>query len=229
MKLPSIFKNKETRQEVLQWPSSNHPKTQSFRAEEDIFKTVNSIYSDPLCLDSANGTFQLESWFTNSSAEIASFSGTESSEELDESVEMIIRGVRSDRLFFEPEDTSSILEVQEEEDDDENDDVFEENVVLAMESQDPYVDFKKSMEEMVEMHGMKDWESLEEMLEWYLKMNGKMNHGFIVGAFLDLLIEINFCDHGSFDHDDSSFMSASSSFSSHPSPPSPFSQINKTG
>ncbi|XWS56049.1 hypothetical protein CRYUN_Cryun09bG0053300 [Craigia yunnanensis] len=54
-----------------------------------------------------------------------------------------------------------------------------------MESQDPYVDFRKSM---VEAHGLKDWEGLEELLCWYLRANGKGNHGYIVGAFVDLLV-----------------------------------------
>lgn len=38
---------------------------------------------------------------------------------------------------------------------------------------------------------MKDWECLEELLGWYLRMNGEMNHGFIVSAFVDLLMGIS--------------------------------------
>lgn len=62
--------------------------------------------------------------------------------------------------------------------------------VMSMDSDDPYSDFRKSMEEMVEAHGMKDWESLEELLSWYLRVNGKKNHGFILGAFVDLLVSL---------------------------------------
>ncbi|URE40902.1 atofp18 ofp18 [Musa troglodytarum] len=56
-----------------------------------------------------------------------------------------------------------------------------------MESEDPYRDFRLSMEEMVVAHGLRDWERLEELLVWYLRVNGKKTHGFIVGAFVDLL------------------------------------------
>lgn len=63
-------------------------------------------------------------------------------------------------------------------------------MILAMESDDPYGDFRRSMEEMVEIHGVKDWECLEELLGWYLRVNGKKNHEFIVGAFVDLLVDL---------------------------------------
>ncbi|KAL0299125.1 UNVERIFIED_CONTAM: Transcription repressor OFP13 [Sesamum radiatum] len=104
------------------------------------------------------------------------------------SLEAIMQGVRSsERLFFEPGETSSILKEPE---------IsgraallpFKESVALALESDDPYLDFKKSMQEMVESHGLKEWDCLEELLGWYLRMNGKNNHGFIVGAFVDLLV-----------------------------------------
>ncbi|KAK4337719.1 hypothetical protein RND71_042206 [Anisodus tanguticus] len=231
-----------------QWPSCAHPKTLSFRANDNnnIFKTIHSIFLDPSTDHHHDGVLEIEttpeSWFTNSS-ESASFS-TESDELLPtgEPLEMIIKGVRSERLFFEPNCTSSlildktarctklplcagseerpdhkgllyatlpcisalILDEQQKEssenqepkklqDDDDGDQElpFKESVALAMESEDPYLDFKKSMEEMVETHEIKDWESLQELLGWYLKMNGKINHGFIIGAFVDLLIEFS--------------------------------------
>lgn len=78
------------------------------------------------------------------------------------------------------------------------------------------------MEEMVESHGLKDWECLEELLGWYLRVNGKKNHGFIVGAFIDLLVGLassspsssssSSCSHD--EHSTTSFSSAVSSFSS---------------
>lgn len=121
-------------------------------------------------------------------------------------VETLIRGLRSEteRLFFKPGETSSILEEAKE-----GGFPFKESVVLSMESQDPYVDFRKSMEEMVEAHGVKDWDAFEELLCWYLRVNGKSNHGYIVGAFVDLLVPL-------------AFASSSSSSSSH-SPSSPLS------
>jgi len=195
LKLPSLFKTKEISQRKQHpWqflPSCGHPKTLSFRvggaADDDIFKTVNSVFFD----QTENIIETPKSWFTTSS-ESASFS-TESEEYYcyndGESLETLVRGVKSERsserLFFEAEDTSSILEKAKA-----NDFPFKESVVLAMDSEDPYEDFKRSMEEMVESHGVKDWEGLEELLSWYLKVNGKNNHGFIVGAFVDLLISL---------------------------------------
>ncbi|XP_010262945.2 PREDICTED: transcription repressor OFP13 [Nelumbo nucifera] len=177
MKLPSIFKGKDIKAS-WQWPSCKHPKTLSFRAGEDMFKTVNSVFFDP-----GDMTTTPESWFTNSS-ESGSFS-TASEDSRGESLEMVIRGLRSERLFFEPGETNSILEESKP-----GEFPFKESVVLAMESQDPYVDFRTSMEEMVEAHGLKDWECLEELLGWYLRVNGKKTHGFIVGAFIDLLLSL---------------------------------------
>ncbi|KAL0322080.1 UNVERIFIED_CONTAM: Transcription repressor OFP13 [Sesamum calycinum] len=133
-----------------------------------------------------------ESWFTNSSECASTFSADEHSDDNNNfespSLEAIMQGVRSsERLFFEPGETSSILKEPE---------IsgraallpFKESVALALESDDPYLDFKKSMQEMVESHGLKEWDCLEELLGWYLRMNGKNNHGFIVGAFVDLLV-----------------------------------------
>ncbi|XP_060184603.1 transcription repressor OFP13 [Lycium barbarum] len=226
-----------------QWPSCAHSKTLSFRANDNnnnIFKTINSIF-----LDSStdhhhhhNGVLDIEttpeSWFTNSSKS-ASFS-TESDETSEPLMEMIIKGARSDRLFFEPNCTSSLIldeqkvsqdqnqetekleqEIQEDDDDGDQELPFKESVALALESDDPYLDFKKSMEEMVDTHEIKDWESLQELLGWYLKMNGKINHGFIIRAFVDLLIQFsppNNCNSDSI----TCYSSAASSFSAPSSP-----------
>lgn len=199
-----------------------------------MFKTVNSVYFDPLAILETLET--PESWFSNSSESSASFS-TESEEHIsssaggpgEESLEMIVRGIRSsERLFFEPGDTSSILEEAKCSSSSSNEVLgfppLKESVVLAMESEDPYMDFKSSMQEMVETHGLKDWESLEELLGWYLKMNGKKNHGFIVGAFVDLLLGLV---SSSSSDNSSSFLSPSSSFSTLSSPLSPAVQIQK--
>ncbi|URE04288.1 atofp18 ofp18 [Musa troglodytarum] len=156
------------------WPSCKHPKTSSFREVEGdaAYKTVNSVYVE-----------STESCFTRSSAEQESFS-TVSDGSGGGSVETVVRGLRSDRLFFEPGgDTSSILEEAKG-----GVSPFEGSVVLAMESEDPYRDFRRSMEEMVAAHGLNDWERLEELLVWYLKVNGKKTHRFIAAAFVDLLV-----------------------------------------
>ncbi|OWM87663.1 transcription repressor OFP13 [Punica granatum] len=227
--LPALFssKNRAETGQPRQWASCKHPKTLSFRAGDDnggegIFKTVNSIFFDP----SMNGIRGLDghspeaaSWLFTSTSESASYS-TEVSEDLvaDESLEVLVRGARSDRLFFEPQgDTSSIIGHPGSVD--ALVPPFKESVVLAMESENPYVDFRRSMEEMVESNGIKDWECLEELLGWYLRMNGKENHGFIVEAFIDLLLNLSkgtkddSCGGFNKNMEVTSFSSAASSFS----------------
>lgn len=144
------------------WPSCHQPKTHSFRTDETP-----------------------ESWFSNSS-ESPSFS-TASDESRTgagtggvDSVETVIQGVRlrSERLFYEPSELKLGTESP-----------YKETTVLSMESMDPFVDFRDSMEAMVETHGLKDWGSLEELLGWYLKANGESSHGYILGAFIDLLLK----------------------------------------
>ncbi|KAK1382721.1 Transcription repressor [Heracleum sosnowskyi] len=244
VRFPSMFKKRSNDQ--WQWPSScKHPATYSFRAagfenDDDLmFKTVNSIFLDPCISDQTLEDNPSYCWFTNSEYSDTS-EQAEDHENVDDELEQIIRGVRSDRLFFEPcnsilsTTTTSNAHVVEEVYDDDTlggttstnvcyNDVeelpFKESVVLAMESEDPYEDFKGSMLEMVESHGLKDWECLEELLEWYLKMNGKMNHGIIVQAFVDLLV-------GLASDDSTSFSSAASSFSTSSS--SPLSTTSRT-
>ncbi|XP_039045541.1 transcription repressor OFP15-like [Hibiscus syriacus] len=112
------------------------------------------------------------------------------SEPGDDPVETVIQGlVRSERLFFEPGETSSILQEAKPITSDEIL-PLKKSVVLSMESRDPFADFRNSMEEMVEANGLKGWEKLEELLCWYLKANGKAIHGCIVAAFVDLLVEL---------------------------------------
>ncbi|RDX74978.1 Transcription repressor OFP13, partial [Mucuna pruriens] len=142
----------------------------------------------------------------------------------EECLETVVRGVRrSERLFFEPLSTSSILE---------NKkrtrvgvgvipiplNLKESVVVVGVESDDPYGDFRRSMEDVVETYGVKDWKGLEELLGWYLRLNGKNNRGFIVLAFVDLLITLALptTSSDSPSHTFASYCSAVSSFASSP-------------
>ncbi|CAI0391203.1 unnamed protein product [Linum tenue] len=99
-------------------------------------------------------------------------------------VETVIRGLKQSdrrRLFSPDETSSSILRRKD------SSPTAEEEVALTLDSRDPFEDFKASMAEMVEAHALRDWESLEQLLGCYLKVNGRSNHGYIVGAFVDLL------------------------------------------
>ncbi|XP_027353034.1 transcription repressor OFP13-like [Abrus precatorius] len=174
MKLPSLLKNTQHNKPSSSWPwpSCHQPKTLSFRANtnDTTFNTINAAL-----LDATMDMLETSHSFFTVSPDSASFS-TASYED------SVIRGLRSDRLFFELDETSSILEAKA------RTLPFKDSVVLSMESQDPYVDFRKSMEEMVAAKCVKDWEGLQELLCWYLRVNGKSNHGYIVGAFVDLLV-----------------------------------------
>ncbi|XP_016445652.1 transcription repressor OFP13-like [Nicotiana tabacum] len=194
MKLSSLFKtsteSSSSYSPYWAWPlpACGKPKTVSFRAEaeaeaeENIFKTLNSTYQ-------VDHEFFSESErsFSNTTIDASDLSIGHQ-----DYIETIIRGLRleKERLFFEPEKTSSIIleEANKNINEDEGNLYFKESVVMALDSKDPFVDFRKSMEEMVEAHGIQDWENLEQLLTCYLKLNCKTNHGYIVGAFVDLLV-----------------------------------------
>ncbi|KAL9673510.1 hypothetical protein QQ045_029769 [Rhodiola kirilowii] len=130
-------------------------------------------------------------------SELAQDSGDEA-----EVLESVIRGVRSsNRLFFSPEKSNSILENTKDEDEDDHDHSACPNII-NMESGDPYMDYRTSMEEMVEAHQLRDWDLLEDLLGCYLMVNEKRNHLYIIRAFVDLVIS------------SSSFLGLSSSSSS---------------
>lgn len=67
-------------------------------------------------------------------------------------------------------------------------------VAVPTYSQDPYADFRRSMQEMVEARGFNDvrydWEYLQELLLCYLGLNPKNTHKFIAGAFADLIVSL---------------------------------------
>ncbi|CAH9135021.1 unnamed protein product [Cuscuta epithymum] len=122
----------------------------------------------------------------------------------DECVENVIKGVKSsERLFFQPGQAISFKPRKEDDEveaavKEEEECPIKESVALSMESMDPLLDFKRSMEEMVAAHHHDlGWEFLEELLTCYLKMNEKRNHGFIVGAFVDLLVSLSMASSSS--------------------------------
>ncbi|XP_057718728.1 transcription repressor OFP13-like [Arachis stenosperma] len=234
MKLPSLLKNtsassSSSSSSSWAWPSCHQPKTHSFRATKEIFKTyfdATVTAMDTLLLNTSEDSFFTVSPDSTSFSTTSDDDYTPSTKD-DSSLETVIRGLRhrSDRLFFDPDDGSSIIEAKS---------VtatgtagaswslplFKDSVALSMESRDPYVDFRKSMEEMVEAHGVKDWEGLEALLGWYLKVNGKSNHGYIVGAFVDLLVSLTLASSSSSTTSSSDSPSSSSSYS--PSSPLSF-------
>ncbi|XP_051221483.1 transcription repressor OFP14 [Lolium perenne] len=65
------------------------------------------------------------------------------------------------------------------------------NAAIVLFSVDPYTDFRRSMEDMIRMHhGQEfqplDWDFLEELLFYYLQLNDRSVHKYILKAFADL-------------------------------------------
>ncbi|XP_058748621.1 transcription repressor OFP16-like [Vicia villosa] len=91
--------------------------------------------------------------------------------------------------------------------------IFNGSVAVPTYSPDPYHDFRRSMQEMVEarpelMNDVKsNWDTLHELLLSYLALNPKSTHKFILGAFSDLIVTLM------------SFSSSNSSCSYPPPPP----------
>lgn len=173
----------------------------------EMYKTVNSVYqldyisADGSCFDDeeeeGQGVLELD--------DDDGFSTTTASEEWSEAVIRSLGRTSTDRFFVDPPGpaSNSILalspgkqsaaQADEAEEKPQSEPIastslVEESVAVAVDSEDPYGDFRASMEEMVAAHGLRGWEALEELLVWYLRINGKHNHALIVGAFVDLLV-----------------------------------------
>ncbi|KNA03672.1 hypothetical protein SOVF_206880 [Spinacia oleracea] len=206
---------------------TQEPKTSSFRIttmKDDIYKTINSVYFN----NDAEVVETPDSWFTNSSE-----SGSLSTNEYEHSsmsisgeshLEAIVRGAQhaDNRLFFDPgeSDSPKLKTDGTRETHSSEKQPFKKSVAMSLESNNPYEDFKKSMEDMVESLGVRDdWERLEELLRWYLKVNGRETHGYIINAFLDLLAGLQVVviaknDVHQISKSTTSFSSAASSLSS---------------
>ncbi|XP_074581083.1 uncharacterized protein LOC141837604 [Curcuma longa] len=161
------------------WPSCKHPMTDSFRKEDKQCDVNEALYE----LDSSEPCFS-----GSSEAECTSFSSESetSSAAAEAAVLAVAYGKGSNRLFFEPGRASSLAEEAAEIERLQ----FKGNFATELDSEDPYLDFRLSMEEVVMANGEMKVQWLEEMLCWYLKMNEKSYHGIIVEAFLDLLVTL---------------------------------------
>ncbi|XP_047084794.1 transcription repressor OFP13-like [Lolium rigidum] len=170
----------------------------------EMYKTVNSVYqldylsADGSCFgdEEEHGVLELEL-----DDDDDGFSTTTASEEWSEAVIRSLGRTSTDRFFVDPGPASnSIMALspgkslaaaatsEETAAPSEPSSLVEESVAVAVDSEDPYGDFRASMEEMVAAHGLRGWDALEELLVWYLRINGKHNHALIVGAFVDLLV-----------------------------------------
>lgn len=111
--------------------------------------------------------------------------------------EQVNQALASRRLSFEQEESCSILATAGF--------PFKECEVVAMETEDPYMELVNSMEEMLEVYGVKgdegklDWDCLENLLAWYLRVNSNKIQDFIVSAFVDVCFSL-LSSAGSDDH-----------------------------
>ncbi|KAK2648360.1 hypothetical protein Ddye_015849 [Dipteronia dyeriana] len=101
--------------------------------------------------------------------------------------------VASQRFFFTtPGSSNSIIESSSKSWN--NSPSVKDSVAVPTYSPDPYMDFRRSMQEMVEARGLVDiksnWDYLHELLLCYLALNPKNTHNFIIGAFADLLVSL---------------------------------------
>ncbi|KAL5220105.1 hypothetical protein ABZP36_024818 [Zizania latifolia] len=174
------------------WPFCKDPRTQSLRATPPPPSGARTIAS--IFLDSVESSFTASSARHDCSDSLSTVSEASAGAEAETDTAYdaaIVRGLirSSDRLLFDPSAsaTSSILEHKSSGDGD-GGEAFLGGVAVAFESEDPYVDFRASMEVMMAAHGIGDWSWLEEMLVWYLRANGKDTHAAIVAAFIDVIV-----------------------------------------
>ncbi|KAK4482279.1 hypothetical protein RD792_009431 [Penstemon davidsonii] len=107
----------------------------------------------------------------------------------------------SNRFFFSSPgrsnsivDSSSLASTSSSMLSNENDTIADGSIAVPTYSPDPFIDFRRSMQEMVEARELHDvrenWDCLHELLMCYLSLNPKSTHKFIVGAFADLLVSL---------------------------------------
>ncbi|KAK9287807.1 hypothetical protein L1049_016249 [Liquidambar formosana] len=98
----------------------------------------------------------------------------------------------SHRFFFSSPGRSNSIFESPESPPLESDALVTGGVAVPKYSPDPYMDFRRSMQEMVESREFNDarenWEYLHELLLCYLTLNPKHTHKFIISAFADLVI-----------------------------------------
>ncbi|XP_058105954.1 transcription repressor OFP12 [Magnolia sinica] len=157
-------------------PTPQKPHNNSKNSQTVLFKNFNSLYN------SSTSDYSSET-LLNSTSSSSSTSSSFSDEE-DPAIH-----VSNGRFFFSsPGRSKSIVH-------DEATSVFGGGgIAVPTYSPDPYMDFKRSMEEMIRAQGLDDarahWDHLHDLLLCYLALNRQNTHKFIVGAFADLLVAL---------------------------------------
>ncbi|XAR54676.1 hypothetical protein NMG60_11029916 [Bertholletia excelsa] len=152
----------------------NHPSTS---IQIKPFNSLNDLSSD--------STFKS---LTSSPSNDHFFSSDESDAVADHPPDLAA-AFASHRFFFaSPGCSNSILDSPQ------THSIFAGGVAVPTYSPDPYLDFRRSMQEMIEARELADlkanWDYLHELLLCYLTLNPKHTHKFIIGAFTDLLVSL---------------------------------------
>jgi uncharacterized protein (TIGR01568 family) len=142
-----------------------------------MIKNFNSLYD----LSSASTSKSLSTPSTNSSSSSYSDPDTDSTPDF-------ATIIASQRFFSSsPGRSNSIIESMQE-----LHTPVSGGVAIKKYSLDPYIDFKNSMQEMIEARGIRDvranWDYLHELISCYLKLNPKNTHKFIISAFADIIV-----------------------------------------
>ncbi|XP_043690916.1 transcription repressor OFP11-like [Telopea speciosissima] len=147
-----------------------------------------------------NSLYDLTSDSTSKSVSRSSdnFSSSEYSEDLLETTIPDFATIfASQRFFFSsPGRSNSIVEspLESPPESEETEKLLSGGIPISTYSPDPYSDFRRSMQEMVEARELldvkADWDYLHELLLCYLTLNPKQTHKFIIGAFADLLLNL---------------------------------------
>ncbi|KAK6940800.1 Ovate protein family, C-terminal [Dillenia turbinata] len=155
-----------------------------------LIKNFNTLYDLTADPSTPNSTTTSRYYgFTSSESEPDVISGDGAGSGVDFSTVFA-----SQRFFFSTPGTSNSI-IESFSSSRENDVILAGNgLAIQTYSPDPFMDFRKSMQEMVEARGLIDvranWDYLHDLLLCYLSLNPKSTHKFIVGAFADLLVSL---------------------------------------
>ncbi|KAK1295773.1 hypothetical protein QJS10_CPB15g00804 [Acorus calamus] len=194
----ALFSLRPSAPKPLTWACAQQSKTHSFR---EVYSSFNSIYytSTSTSTSSLCSPHIIEDEEEDAKNSAVDRTSTSASSTAEDPPPPLKDSVSKKRFFFSPCTTKSIMDEARPASERKPDLGVEEievsemgfgkdTVLMAMASEDPYLDFKASMEEMVEAHGLREWSCLQELLHCYLRLNDRRTHRAIVLAFVDLLM-----------------------------------------
>ncbi|KAI5649165.1 hypothetical protein M9H77_35170 [Catharanthus roseus] len=181
------------------------PSHEDHQEESVNLLQINAPNNSNNMIKNFNSIYDITSSTTSSTSKSLTYSSTDFSSDIDSDDVHDLNDsptpdfstiFASQRFFFSsPGKSNSIIDSPEtRKNDDANDDVVSGSIAIQTYSPDPYADFRKSMQEMVEARELSDveanWEYLHELLLCYLSLNPKHTHKVIIGAFTDLIVSL---------------------------------------